>query len=445
MNIKLSILVLTVPSRIQVFFPKIMLELQKQTKNYEDIEIIALYDNKKRSIGKKRDNIMRLAQGEYMVFIDDDDRIASDYIDSIMKALYENPNTDCVVFDSICCVNGGYEKLCKYGIEFEYGDINDGREWRGKPAHTMVYKTSIAHSHYFEDMGSGEDVNWVMRACQDIKEQTRIDKVLYYYDANYTTTSETTNLSDEVINFNIKLMLQEELEIRSEEKQEEGIKYDNDNPTKQQNVKTLNKSVSNKEEKKYIGFSKEEIIEKEKINQGSLYAFCDNIFGTHTDVIINIVKTTNCRKYLELGVFEGYSISSIANIVDRAVGVDIFDKVVNKNFEFIQTTTDLFFNRNKAIFDIIFIDADHKYTSVKRDFENSLKVLNKHGIIIIHDTDPMYEYLKNKGYCNDSYRIVDYIEEHHPELNYVNLPISEAGLLIINRKADMRCSAKSNT
>ena len=45
-----------------------------------------------------------------------------------MTALNENPTTDYVVFDLICRVNGGIDKLCKYGIEFEYGDINNGLE-----------------------------------------------------------------------------------------------------------------------------------------------------------------------------------------------------------------------------------------------------------------------------------------------------------------------------
>lgn len=55
----------------------------------------------------------------------------------------------------------------------------------------MVYKSSIVKSHSFSD--------WVKRACLDIKHQTRIDKVLYYYNAEYTTISETTELSDETI------------------------------------------------------------------------------------------------------------------------------------------------------------------------------------------------------------------------------------------------------
>ena len=65
--------------------------------------------------------MIQAAQGEYSVFIDDDDRIADDYVDQIMKALYENPNTDCVVFNLEARTNGGKPQLSKYGIELTNG------------------------------------------------------------------------------------------------------------------------------------------------------------------------------------------------------------------------------------------------------------------------------------------------------------------------------------
>ena len=204
MSIKLSILVPTVPNRIDNYYLRIMTDLIQQVAPYPDIELISFFDNKKRTIGKKRDDMLNLAKGEYLVFIDDDDRLSPDYVKDIMGTLSANPDTDCVVFDSITKVNSGPDILCKYGIEFEYGYILDGKEWRGKPAHTMVYKSSIAKRHPFTDMGNGEDVDWVKRACLDIRNQTRINKVLYYYDAEYSTTSETQqSLSDAVIRKNV--------------------------------------------------------------------------------------------------------------------------------------------------------------------------------------------------------------------------------------------------
>jgi len=204
--IKLSILVPSVPSRLTTFYPRIMSELLKQCEKYSDVEIIGLFDNKKRTVGEKRQDLLNLARGEYLVFIDDDDRISDDYISSIMEEIYKNPNTDCIVFDCICCINkSDLKTLCKYGIEFEYGHTNPEKtQWTGKPAHTMVYKSAIAKSHLYNSCNFGEDIDWVVRACKDIREQTRIDKVLYYYDCEEASTSETRGLSDDVIKSNVE-------------------------------------------------------------------------------------------------------------------------------------------------------------------------------------------------------------------------------------------------
>ncbi len=208
--LKLTILVPTVPSRLHYFYPRIMGQLIQQTKHRTDVELIAFFDNKKRSTGRKRQAMLELVQGEYVVFIDDDDRISDDYVEEILTALYNNPNCDCVVFDSICQVNGGIPYVCKYGIEFEYGFIDSNQPqlgWRGKPAHTMVYKSNIAKKHPFIDVQNGEDSDWVKRACKDIKYQVRIDMVLYFYDANYQTTSETASLTDDVIERNVQELI----------------------------------------------------------------------------------------------------------------------------------------------------------------------------------------------------------------------------------------------
>ena len=100
---------------------------------------------------------------------------------------------------------------------------------------------------------------------------------------------------------------------------------------------------------------------------------------------------------------------------------------------------DTFFEQYPDIkIDIAFIDADHCFDSAKRDFMNVLERLNKHGIIICHDTDPISQFYTDPGYCGDSYKLVDYIYSNHPELNILTLPVTETGISIIMRKDDRR-------
>lgn len=215
MSIKLSIMVATVPNRIDFFYPKIMKSLINQTKKYNDVELIAMFDNKKRTIGKKRQDMIDLSQGDYVVFVDDDDRVSDDYVDKIMTALYNNPTTDCVVFDAFTRINGDAGRRVRFGIEYE--NYNEGNELRSKPSHTCVYKSEIAKKHKFVDINRGEDINWMNRACKGIKNQTKINDILYFYDAEYNTTSETTGLSDDIIQHNIQSKLMNEYNIKQHE------------------------------------------------------------------------------------------------------------------------------------------------------------------------------------------------------------------------------------
>jgi hypothetical protein len=140
--------------------------------------------------------MLHLANGQYLAFIDDDDEIAGDYILSIMEKINDingpEANPDCIVFDCICTIDGGPERHCMYGVEFPPNYLINETTWRGKPAHTMVWKSSLAKSHSFPDMKAGEDFCWVNKAWPEIIVQARISKVLYYYKFNHRTT-ETRN------------------------------------------------------------------------------------------------------------------------------------------------------------------------------------------------------------------------------------------------------------
>jgi len=184
--VKLSILVPSVPSRLTTFFPRLIQQLEKQVGARSDIEILGFYDNKRRTVGEKRNALLQLARGEYLTFIDDDDRVADDYIASIMDTLAVHPEADVVVFDCITTIDNKSTTYSKYSINYEYGQTGD--QWRGKPAHTMVWRSAIAKKHMYPNQNYGEDVNWVVRACADVRHEVRIDKTLYFYDFNSQVT-----------------------------------------------------------------------------------------------------------------------------------------------------------------------------------------------------------------------------------------------------------------
>ena len=146
------------------------------------MEIIVFSDNAKRPIGKKRNDCLLLSQGEYVCFVDDDDRISDDYISSILNSINENP--DVIVFDALITFDEQRPKLVKYGREFDYYEKEDA--YYRHPNHLMVHKKSnITES--FQDIKIGEDDEWASRMLDRIVTQSRIEKILYYYEYRTTT------------------------------------------------------------------------------------------------------------------------------------------------------------------------------------------------------------------------------------------------------------------
>lgn len=180
----LSLLVCTLPSRIRTTLPVLLEDLQRQIGD-GPVEVLAMYDNWRRPVGRKRDDLVQMAAGRYIAFIDDDDTVAPGYVSDILACAALEPPPDCIVFDArFRRIDGGRvteEYICRYGTEFEYG--LSGGTWYGKPAHTMAWRSEIAKRHRFDaSMRWGEDMDFAKRAWTDIKTQRRIERVLYFYD-----------------------------------------------------------------------------------------------------------------------------------------------------------------------------------------------------------------------------------------------------------------------
>lgn len=102
------------------------------------------------------------------------------------------------------------------------------------------------------------------------------------------------------------------------------------------------------------------------------------------DILKELIKKRKYKKYLEIGVRAGETFNKID--IDK-IGVDPNCSVPG----IILKTSDEFFKSNKLTFDLIFIDGLHEKNQVLKDIENSLKFLNKGGVIVCHDLNPVSE------------------------------------------------------
>ena len=153
------------------------------------------------------------------------------------------------------------------------------------------------------------------------------------------------------------------------------------------------------------------IIEKEiydnfiSFNENQKW-FCNNLFFLKS----NLKDKKNIEKILEIGSYEGRSAIFFLNhfsnskitCVDTWAGSDeqkkLNPQIIENNFDInlqkyfklnrinkLKKTSNDFFINNNETFDLIYVDGDHSYNQVCIDIDNSWKILNKNGILILDD------------------------------------------------------------
>jgi hypothetical protein len=166
------------------------------------------------------------------------------------------------------------------------------------------------------------------------------------------------------------------------------------------------------------------------------------------------------------GIFEGnpdinWGDIGVTYIVDACNGIggpndlEDMDSYYHKQFHprLIKSTSEEayynFFVMQDIKIDFLFIDGDHSYEGVKKDFELYSTLLSDKGIIVIHDTDSNYEesLIVSEDAKKDHYRFdgpSKFIKEleKNSSYNLINLfnfhilpnKPSSSGITVINKK-----------
>lgn len=108
----------------------------------------------------------------------------------------------------------------------------------------------------------------------------------------------------------------------------------------------------------------------------------ENFYSRHAFLSKALGKFSQ-PNYLEIGVADNSVFNSIPCKMINKFGVDP-DR--GGNF---RMTSDDFFNKHPDLkFEVIFIDGSHQYLQCQKDCINSIKSLNKRGLIFLHDLLP---------------------------------------------------------
>ena len=172
---RISILICTMPERKRMLDGLCMSLHHEAFK--EDAELI-IDGRMGVTTGKKRNDLLVKAKGEYVVFIDDDDECSGEYIPRILHATKASP--DCIGIQGTMTTNGKNEKQWYISKDCKTWHEKNGIYYR-TPNHISPVRTSIALRVGFPDISFGEDYQYSMGILPFLKTEIKVEKNIYHY------------------------------------------------------------------------------------------------------------------------------------------------------------------------------------------------------------------------------------------------------------------------
>lgn len=191
---KLSILIPSIPSRVTTKMLSLYNNLEKQVEklaNPDDVEILVFLDNKRRSIGLKRDSLLSIARGNYVAFSDDDDLIEDYYIEKAIQAIDHSNDVDVITFKERVYVNGYGPGVITFELGHPTNDFWAAANAKRPPWHQCFWKRTLAQKFHYNDSMYGEDWYWAAQANAAATTSYHIDDIMRTYTYNDAVTEAT--------------------------------------------------------------------------------------------------------------------------------------------------------------------------------------------------------------------------------------------------------------
>jgi glycosyltransferase involved in cell wall biosynthesis len=180
----ISILICSLHSR-KPMLDALLHELDKQIRDNDargKVDILLNIDNKEKSTGAKRDELLRQATGEYIIFIDDDDWIEPCYISELLKAC--TSGADCFGMVGYITTNGTNRIEWRLSKDYENRTIKENGYtpiYLRKTNHITGVKRSIALQAGFPDKSNAEDKAYSDVVAPLCKTECNIIPCMYHY------------------------------------------------------------------------------------------------------------------------------------------------------------------------------------------------------------------------------------------------------------------------
>jgi len=200
----LSILIPSIPSRYGIL-SKLASELYRQKLYMQTFhsslgEIEIIIDGSERfldgglSIGKKREKLVTAANGSYLCFLDDDESIAPNYMETLVRMC--NENKDVCTFRSIAKLDN-YWAIINMRLGYQNEECTPEGIVRRNAWHVSAVRTKYAKLHTFDDINYAEDWKWFEQVLTHCQTESHTDAVIHSYQHS-KTTSEADKITNHV-------------------------------------------------------------------------------------------------------------------------------------------------------------------------------------------------------------------------------------------------------
>ena len=164
-KIKLSICVLSIFSRADHLQNLLRLLYSQPKELLNQCEILLNIDDRTRTIGEKRNELLQSVKGDYVTFIDDDDDITPEYLQEVFIGI--NQGVDAIGITGIYAPITALHKPFKCSKDYKWEERPDA--YYRSIQHICPIRTEIAKSVQYPEINFGEDKGYSDRINSLVK------------------------------------------------------------------------------------------------------------------------------------------------------------------------------------------------------------------------------------------------------------------------------------
>lgn len=182
--ILLSLLICSLETR-KDFLSRLQARLSPQLT--DEVEVIINIDNKQKSIGQKRNELLEQANGLYIAFVDDDDLVSENYVAKVLEAIKKS-YPDVVGMHLLMTTDGVIEEKTFHSIKYThwYDEPDPEKPWLKRyyrnPNHLNPVKKEYAMAVKFPPISMAEDKSYSSQIRSYLHTEEYIEEPIYFYE-----------------------------------------------------------------------------------------------------------------------------------------------------------------------------------------------------------------------------------------------------------------------